>query len=207
MHNYCIDAVKNGENKIVFYFHTKSTTSGKYISPASSWRDIMNTYTIEFPSICIRALLEGHSTCGSILFDVFYPGTFFWSSCNHLGMLPALWNPLNNAYACEAFIFNVSNNWGLHRQRFPYHCAYGCFQVNVNLYETRVPRHQYMPDVQAKLNSFELPPSTMGGKRDLIFANDPCLSVKSNKSSIKPYFEQPYFAGGNVSPYIRRLRR
>jgi len=43
-------------------------------NPRASWREEMNAFNIEFPSICLRALLEGYNTCGVENQDAHYSG-------------------------------------------------------------------------------------------------------------------------------------
>lgn len=91
VHDYCKRAVRENRSTIVFYFHTKTMGEGRQLIPASCWRDIMNAYTVEFPSICIRALLKGYSSCGPLLSSNAYNGNFWWASCTHVANLPGLW--------------------------------------------------------------------------------------------------------------------
>lgn len=66
LHNYCTAKVKEGTRAYVYYFHNKGGCCPKYPpSPVSDWRDEMNAFALEFPSICMRALNEGYSTCVS----------------------------------------------------------------------------------------------------------------------------------------------
>ena len=58
----------------------------------ASWREVMNTFNIEFPSICLRAMLDGYSACGMEYQDAHYSGNFFWAHCDHVAALPRLWN-------------------------------------------------------------------------------------------------------------------
>lgn len=67
LHNYCIDEVKQGRKSFVFYLHNKGgccSRKEQKFSPVASWREGMNTFAIEFPSICLRALLSGYMACG-----------------------------------------------------------------------------------------------------------------------------------------------
>lgn len=91
LHSYCKKAVAANKTALVFYFHTKTANQGKQMGPGACWRDIMNAYTIEFSSICLRALLKGYSSCGPLLSANIYAGNFWWASCNHVAFLPGLW--------------------------------------------------------------------------------------------------------------------
>ncbi len=63
--------------------------------PVASWREEMNAMTLEFPSICLRAMLKGYSTCGVenqvrvvmmfvVWFDVLYGRNFV--NNRHIGI-------------------------------------------------------------------------------------------------------------------------
>ena len=70
LHDYCKRTVAAGKKSIVYYLHSKSANAWPRLSkksrdlPTANWRDVMNAFTIEFPSICLRAIVEGYSTCG-----------------------------------------------------------------------------------------------------------------------------------------------
>ena len=46
-------------------------------NPRASWREEMNAFNIEFPSICLRALLKGYNTCGVENQDAHYSGMLY----------------------------------------------------------------------------------------------------------------------------------
>ena len=46
----------------------------------ASWREVMNTFNIEFPSICMRALNDGYSTCGMEYQEALYAGKVVFES-------------------------------------------------------------------------------------------------------------------------------
>ena len=71
LYNYCKNEVKDGRSSYVYYMHSKGgcCVRGKNIvsndvEAVASWREVMNTFNIEFPSICLRALNLGYSACG-----------------------------------------------------------------------------------------------------------------------------------------------
>ena len=97
LHSYCKKAVREQRKTLVFYFHTKSMGDGHQLRAPSCWRDLMNAFTIQFPSICIRALLDGYSTCGPLLAPAIYAGNFWWANCVHVAALPGMW--VSSAYA------------------------------------------------------------------------------------------------------------
>ena len=89
LHNYCKKEVKEGRSSYVFYMHSKGgcCVRGKKkvsynVEPVASWREGMNTFNVEFPSICLRALNLGYSTCGMEYQDAHYSGNFWYASYN-----------------------------------------------------------------------------------------------------------------------------
>ena len=81
---YCKNEINHGRNSYVYYLHSKGgcCIRGKPrvlydTEPVASWRELLNTFTIEFPSICLRALNLGYSTCGAELLHSYYAGNFW----------------------------------------------------------------------------------------------------------------------------------
>lgn len=80
LYDYCVDIKAQDKKALVYYMHSKglccprepgSTTK----NPVASWRELMNTYIVEFPSICLRAILgKGYSTCGANNQDAHFSG-------------------------------------------------------------------------------------------------------------------------------------
>jgi hypothetical protein len=79
LYNYCTDVVQRKRRAFVYYFHNKGGCcsrvhrktdgaddypSAETVDPVASWREAMNTFNLEYPSICLRALLRGHPVCG-----------------------------------------------------------------------------------------------------------------------------------------------
>jgi hypothetical protein len=67
MHNYCRRIRAENKKAFVYYFKTLGSCcsrKGDPASPVASWREVTNTFMLEYPSICLRALLNGHPTCG-----------------------------------------------------------------------------------------------------------------------------------------------
>jgi len=54
---------------------------------------MMNAVHIEFPSICMRALLDqGHGACGVEGHERHFAGNYWWTTCDHVARLPPLTN-------------------------------------------------------------------------------------------------------------------
>lgn len=69
LQDYCQSIVQSGKRAMVLYFHNKggccSRKRGeKQEAAVSSWRELMNTFVLMFPSICVRSILYGYSACG-----------------------------------------------------------------------------------------------------------------------------------------------
>eukprot|EP01038_Epipyxis_sp_PR26KG_P017591 gene17591-24433_t len=126
LQNYCVDEVSHGRKSLVYYFHTKASNAVTRPNTITSWRDIMNAFILEFPSICIKALVRGNfSTCGTIMHPRMYGGNFWWSHCDHIAAMPKI--SLNKRFDymyAEKFIFDVAgDNWKLN-ENFGYYCGY-----------------------------------------------------------------------------------
>lgn len=193
LHNYCKEKKSKGKKAFIFYMHSKGGCCPKTAAdPVSDWRDEMNAFNIEFPSTCIRALLQGYVGCGVEYQDTHYSGNFWWADCDHIAALPGLWDPIDNAYACEYFMYNVSNDHS-HRHNFAKACGYNMYHCNVNHYDSRCPREKYLPRLLQLLSSpgLTLPPNpTANNDRNNEWASKHCPKVH-----MKPYMSQPSWFG------------
>jgi hypothetical protein len=75
LHAYCRRETAAKRKALVYYFHSKGACCSRKkdaFNPVASWREAMNTFNLEFPSICLRALLDGYSTCGFEYQDAHY---------------------------------------------------------------------------------------------------------------------------------------
>lgn len=144
LHRYCKRKVAKKQRAFVFYIHNKGASSDVgTVNPISDWREHLNDHIIRYPSTCIRALLNGYPTCGIELMNgrgcdlpegfEFYPphysGNFWWADCAHIAALPGLWDPINNAWAAEFFLFNVSKK-GYDTDAFQSFCSYNIFSCS-----------------------------------------------------------------------------
>jgi hypothetical protein len=67
LHKFCTAQHSKGQKAFVYYIHNKGgccSRKQKPINPVASWREAMNTFVLEYPSVCLRALLEGYAACG-----------------------------------------------------------------------------------------------------------------------------------------------
>lgn len=91
MREYCVRERKSGRKAFVYYLHNKGGCCSRSSEPSlhvTTWRDAMNAFNIEFPSICLRSLLDGYSACGMELQDGTFSGNYMWANCNHVALLP-----------------------------------------------------------------------------------------------------------------------
>lgn len=160
LQDYCVSMKQNNKKALVYYLHSKGTccfvekAGTKSFSPVSRWRDLLNTFTVEFPSICTRALLNGFSVCGVEYQAAHYSGNFWWADCDHVATLPKLRNRFD-AYALEYFIFRISNDFET-SHRFGGTCGFNGFDCNVNLYTHECQRRKYISRLSYLLSQEEL---------------------------------------------------
>jgi len=161
LQDYCRAETAAGRKAFVFYVHNKGACCWPRVSKArdqlavASWRDVMNTFNLEFPSICLRALLAGYSTCGYGSQMAHYTGNFWWADCGHVAALPALWNKFD-AYAVEYFVMNVSKVGG--DNYFMENCAYEAHHCSGDHYHDPCYRNTYMNKIQSFTTHAALPP-------------------------------------------------
>jgi hypothetical protein len=73
MYEYCRNVVSQEKKAFVYFFSTHGACCARkgpqwspdvIHNPVASWREALNTFILEYPSICLRALLNGYPTCG-----------------------------------------------------------------------------------------------------------------------------------------------
>lgn len=84
IHLFVCFLISAGKKAFVYYFHSKGSCCSRSHSnhpdkiPQNegvvAWREYMNAVNLEFPSICLRALLNGYTTCGAENQDRHYAG-------------------------------------------------------------------------------------------------------------------------------------
>eukprot|EP01041_Mallomonas_annulata_P003200 gene3200-6319_t len=198
LHAYCKNEIKEGRKAFVYYAHNKGGCCAKgEQNPVTHWREEMNSFNLEFPSTCIRALLNGYKTCGVEYQDAHYSGNYWWADCSHVAALPGLWDPIDNAYACEYFIFNVSNH---HHNRIDYaqNCGYNLFHCDINHYDELCPREKYLSNIMNYIAQDTLPTTTTAtvGKAK---KGQQWVAEKCSKAHEKPYIDQKPYSSGRES--------
>ena len=162
LHKFCITEKKNNRRAFVLYFHSKGgccIRRGKNRfdpMPVAAWRETMNTFTVEFPSICVRSLLSRHVACGYNSQDSSFSGNFFWSDCDHVAMLPSVIQNRFDAWAAEFFIFNVSNSYGV-RTFYGAHCGYSPYNCKEDHYITECAKQNYEKKLRQLVENKSLP--------------------------------------------------
>ena len=112
----------------------------------------MNTFNLEYPSICLRALMKGHLSCGVNYAGIHYSGNYWWANCEHVAALDALFNVLDS-FVAEYFLYNTSysdDNSAL----LGNNCAFSAFNSDLNLYDVECPKALYRDQLLAYLYSF-----------------------------------------------------
>jgi hypothetical protein len=207
LHQHCQTEVQAGRNSIVFYMHLKSANKAIETDTAASrataiafWREAMNTLTIEYSSICIRALLRGASVCGSLYRHVptsHFAGNFFWASCNHVAQLAPLPSPVSDFEAAEFFLmrtFNKPSSTALFATR----CAYEVFGGERRFYHEPIRPEEYIARLHELIDTPQLPPCGISAHptrpsflciKNTIFNGVPCLSALSKTDpSVNNYY-------------------
>lgn len=197
LHEHCKAEVAANRQSVVFYMHLKSagqvvqsdTAASRATAPAF-WREVMNTLTLEFSSICLRALLAGSSICGSLYRHIptsHFAGNFFWASCNHVAQLPSLPSPVTDFEAAEFFLMRTNDD-PAKTAEFATHCAYEVLSTWVprRFYRSPVLPAEYIRRLHELLAARKLPacgisvnlegPSFLC-QHNATFKNRPCLSA------------------------------
>lgn len=148
LQDFCKKRVADNKKTLIYYMHMKGSCCMKdpknlqRQEPVAAWREYMNAMNIEFPSPCIRALVnKKYSTCGVENQDAHYSGNFWWADCNHIARLP----PIDNRFdfmAPEFFVLRASSDFGVART-FGYRCGYSLHNCGVNLYDNECKRSMF----------------------------------------------------------------
>ena len=207
MHDYCRAEKAAGRKAFVFYLHgkggccsRKEKTRGDGVNPVASWREVMNTFNIEFPSICMRALLSGFSTCGMEYQDAHYSGNFYWANCDHLAALPDLNNRFD-PWAVEFWELFMSPHHN-HRMVFGENCAYSAHNCRgVNHYDHECYRSTYRQKIIDYVSKPQLPRNPVGtANGSFEWVAKTCGDLRR-----RPYKTQTFWNDPNMFP-IRRTR-
>jgi hypothetical protein len=172
LQDFCRSEVALGRNSFVVYSHLKSGRATfdqfKGTENTSYWREFMSTVILEYPSICIRALLEGSSVCGILFKELPSPhfhGNFWWASCNHIASLPHLYSPLLGYLDAEMWLMRV----GQGTADFSNNCAYVAVRDEnkgrMRYFHSDMPE-DYLPLIKSYLQDASLPRCgrTLGSK-------------------------------------------
>lgn len=169
MWHYCKKQVALNRKAMIFYIHDKGTCCypaahwGAKRGPddvaaaVDSWRNVMNTVTLEFPSVCLRAILGGYSTCGygtqgGDSARAHFSGNFFYADCGHVAALPRIIT-FFDAWKTEFFIHRTSK-WPLNRLHIMHRCAFEPYHCDLrNHYEEVCKRSSYIPRLESLINS------------------------------------------------------
>lgn len=165
--NYCQRKHANNEKAMVYYLHSKGSCCWKNTTtpnPVAAWRDYMNAMNIEFPSICMRALLKKYSACGTQNQDAHYSGNFWWADCEHIARLPVPTDRYDFMGA-ENFVLNAHTNSTIARY-FGFQCGYSIFYYNENLYLTECPRESYFHRISRNVFHHQILPNFVNPDSD-----------------------------------------
>lgn len=177
MWNYCRRETDAGRKSVVFYIHSKGACcypaaerdGGSRRGPddvgnaVSSWRNVMNTFTLEFPSICLRAILGGYTTCGygsqgGASARAHFSGNFFWADCGHIAALPRIIT-FFDAWKAEFFVGRTSK-LPQNRLHIMHRCAYESHHCDLkNHYAEVCKRSSYYKRIESLINSSSAMPA------------------------------------------------
>ena len=194
LHSTCKKMHRSGQRTFVFYAHSKGVCCPKNsgipeMEPTADWRETLNTFTIEYPSTCIRSLLDGYAACGANFYaeHMHFVGNMWWADCNHIAALPGLWDPLQFVAEHETFVLNTSLNVD-NRRNFGVHCAYTPYVSPVgNHYRDRCPRSSYLPVLHRLLTSDNLPPNPSA----IVTPYSTWAELTCSRAYERPYADQP----------------
>jgi len=171
LYQYCRKKHEKKEKAIVYYLHNKGTCCMKdtlkydHSVPVANWREYMNTVNLEFPSICLRAILtKKYLACGAENQDGHYSGNYWWADCDHVAQL----QPLRFKYdfgESEYFVLRGAEEFGTLRN-FGFKCGYSIYNCGVNLYDNECPRWKYRNNVLLKSIPGKLLPNNVYKKDD-----------------------------------------
>lgn len=145
LHNHCKNETSLGHRAYVYYIHSKGSCCSKRTEGTqyvTTWREAMNAFNLEFPSICLRALNEGYAVCGMENQDGHYSGNFWYANCEHVAKLPSLEN-MYDAYEVEYFVFKVSHHKKINKA-WGSRCGFSTHNFRVNHYAVKKNRKEYI---------------------------------------------------------------
>eukprot|EP00667_Euglena_gracilis_P011876 EG_transcript_12143 len=137
LRDHCVAERVAGRKAFVLFLHMKGQPD-EVLSPTR--KDIANAFSLQFPSVCLRALLEGYAACGVNLQDggqaPHYSDAGFWANCDHIAALPPV--PVGDQWggrAPEAWLFRVSHHF-VPQALFAHECAYNAHTCQEEGYES-----------------------------------------------------------------------
>ena len=167
---------KTKKNSYVYYFHNKGACCPN--GPIADWRDSMNAWILEFPSICLRALSRGYSTCGIDYNNRHYSGNFWWANCKHIAELPKLLDNFDHKEP-EFFLFKTTPDPKLN-DKYSKHCGYNPFHCGVDSYNEECPRAKYLPALLENIEEDKLPINpTAIINTSMAFVKEKCSAIQS----------------------------
>jgi len=203
MHEYCIRETAAGRTAFVLYLHSKgggwSRTTQPQDNPIAAWREMLNTFNIEFPSLCLRALIDGYSTCGANLQSpAHYSGNFFWARCDHVAALSPLRNRFD-PWEVELWPWYVSLDQKM-RDLISENCAYSAFNLpGPDHYDREHPKSAYREKVRRYVRTAKLPRNPVSTTvASPAWVRKVCGTLRET-----PYARQPFWANASAIPFNR----
>ena len=172
LYDYCVAETRAKRKAFVYYFHVKGACCTRKTELlgrrcVTTWREAMNAFNLEFPSICLRALVDGYDSCGMESQDGTYSGNFWWANCEAVASLLPLTNRFD-AYRVEYGIFQYTQDAAKNEER-SYRCGYSSFNCNVDHYSEECPRSFYLHKLSQYASARKLPPNFDGSKGEVVY--------------------------------------
>ena len=151
----------------------------------------MNTFTLEFPSVCLRAILGGYTTCGygtqgGDSARAHFSGNFFYADCGHVAALPQIVT-FFDAWKSEFFIARTSKI-PLNRLHIMHRCAFEPYHCDVkNHYAEVCKRSSYIYRIQSLINSTQPMPHLNSNISDQYYSE----KTKDMKINLKMGYDDP----------------
>ncbi len=131
----------------IIYIHTKGVTTGKnrrekYTIKANDWRNLMEYFTIEKWTECIKKLEEGYDACGVLwriepFFDEVlghFSGNFWWANSKYISTLPEIKDNIHRG----------NHEFWIRRNMPNVYCFY---ESGLNHHRSYYPRNYYVKEL------------------------------------------------------------
>jgi hypothetical protein len=81
LHEFCTEKVRTGQPAFVFFVHNKKPCDASFEKgylQHTQLTDVLDSFLLEYPSICLAALIGGYGTCGVDFAHGSYSNNMWW---------------------------------------------------------------------------------------------------------------------------------